>query len=100
MSRKALEVLQIEKLCSMFKQIYGRNRFYTDKLDATEVPPESIKTVEDFKRLPLTSKAELVQAQSDPSPFGSNTTYEESAYSSFHQTSGTTGTPLRVLDTP
>ena len=100
MPRKALEALQIEKLCSMLKQIYGRNRFYTDKLDAAGIHPESIKTLEDFKSLPLTSKAELVQAQSDALPFGSNTTFEESAYSRFHQTSGTTGTPLRVLDTP
>ena len=100
MPRKALEALQIEKLRSMLKQIYGRNRFYTDKLDAAGIHPESIKTLEDFKSLPLTSKAELVQAQSDAFPFGSNTTFEESAYSRFHQTSGTTGTPLRVLDTP
>jgi len=100
MPRKALEALQIEKLRSMLKQIYGRNRFYTDKLDAAGIHPESIKTLEDFKSLPLTSKAELVQAQSDALPFGSNTTLEESASSRFHQTSGTTGTPLRVLDTP
>ena len=100
MPRKALEELQIEKLRSMLKQIYGRNRFYTDKLDAAGIHPESIKTLDDLKRLPLTSKSELVQAQSDALPLGSNATFEESAYSRFHQTSGTTGTPLRVLDTP
>ncbi len=100
MPRKALEVLQIEKLCSMLEQIYGRNRFYTDKLDAAGIHPDSIQTLDDLRRLPLTEKSELVQAQSDALPFGSNTTFEESAYSRFHQTSGTTGTPLRVLDTP
>ena len=100
MPRKALETLQIEKLCSMLEQIYGRNRFYTDKLDAAGIHPDSIQTLDDLKRLPLTEKSELVQAQSDALPFGSNTTFEESAYSRFHQTSGTTGTPLRVLDTP
>ena len=100
MPRKALETLQIEKLCSMLEQIYGRNRFYTDKLDAAGIHPDSIQTLDDLRRLPLTEKSELVQAQSDALPFGSNTTFEESAYSRFHQTSGTTGTPLRVLDTP
>ena len=98
--RKALETLQIEKLCSMLEQIYGRNRFYTDKFNAAGIHPDSIQTLDDLKRLPLTSKSELVQAQSDALPFGSNTTFKESAYSRFHQTSGTTGTPLRVLDTP
>ena len=100
MPRKALEALQIEKLCSMLEQIYGRNRFYTDKLDAAGIHPDSIQTLDDLRRLPLTEKSELIQAQSDALPFGSNTTFEESAYSRFHQTSGTTGTPLRVLDTP
>ncbi len=98
--RKALETLQFEKLCSMLEQIYGRNRFYTDKFNAAGIHPDSIQTLDDLKRLPLTSKSELVQAQSDALPFGSNTTFKESAYSRFHQTSGTTGTPLRVLDTP
>ncbi|MEC9461030.1 MAG: AMP-binding protein [SAR324 cluster bacterium] len=98
--RKVLETLQIEKLCSMLEQIYGRNRFYTDKFNAAGIHPYSIQTLDDLKRLPLTSKSELVQAQSDALPFGSNTTFKESAYSRFHQTSGTTGTPLRVLDTP
>ena len=98
--RKALETLQIEKLCSMLEQIYGRNRFYTDKFNAAGIHPDSIQTLDDLKRLPLTSKSELVQAQGDALPFGSNTTFKESAYSRFHQTSGTTGTPLRVLDTP
>ena len=98
--RKALETLQIEKLCCMLEQIYGRNRFYTDKFNAAGIHPDSIQTLDDLKRLPLTSKSELVQAQSDALPFGSNTTFKESAYSRFHQTSGTTGTPLRVLDTP
>jgi len=98
--RKVLETLQIEKLCSMLEQIYGRNRFYTDKFNAAGIHPNSIQTLDDLKRLPLTSKSELVQAQSDALPFGSNTTFKESAYSRFHQTSGTTGTPLRVLDTP
>ena len=100
MPRKALEALQLTKLRSMLQQIYGPNRFYTEKLDAAGIHPESIKTLDDLKRLPLTSKSELVQAQSDALPFGSNATFEESAYSRFHQTSGTTGTPLRVLDTP
>ena len=100
MPRKALESLQIEKLRSMLKKIYGRNRFYTDKFDTAGIHPESIRTLDALASLPLTTKAELVQAQSDASPFGTNTTFSESDYSRFHQTSGTTGTPLRVLDTP
>ena len=33
-------------------------------------------------------------------PFGTNLTYPLNRYTRFHQTSGTSGTPLRWLDTP
>ena len=62
MLHKSLEAMHIEKLSSILKQIYGCNRFYTDKLDAAGIHPEAIKTLEDFKSVPLTIKAELPQA--------------------------------------
>ena len=100
MSPKAIEALQIEKLRSMFKKIYGHNRFYTEKFDSAGIDHEAIQNVNDMAQIPLTNKEELIKAQQDKPPFGSNATFPESAYSRFHQTSGTTGKPLRVLDTP
>ena len=44
-------------------------------------------------------KDELVADQAAHPPFGTNLTYEPGRYTRFHQTSGTTGPPLRVLDT-
>ena len=46
--RKSLEALQIEKLRSMLKKIYGGNRFYTDKLDAAGIHLESINNLTEF----------------------------------------------------
>ena len=100
MSPKAIEALQIEKFRSMFKKIYGHNRFYTEKFDSAGIDLEAIQNVNDMAQIPLTNKEELIKAQQDKPPFGSNATFPESAYSRFHQTSGTTGKPLRVLDTP
>ena len=100
MPPKAIEALQIEKLRSMFKKIYGHNRFYTEKFDSAGIDHEAIQNVNDMAQIPLTNKEELIKAQQDKPPFGSNATFPESAYSRFHQTSGTTGKPLRVLDTP
>ena len=100
MSPKAIEALQIEKFRSMFKKIYGHNRFYTEKFDSAGIDHEAIQNVNDMAQIPLTNKEELIKAQQDKPPFGSNATFPESAYSRFHQTSGTTGKPLRVLDTP
>ena len=100
MPPKAIKELQIEKLRSMFKKLYGHNRFYTDKFDMAGMDHKAIQNVNDMAQIPLTNKEELIKAQQDNPPFGSNATFPESAYSRFHQTSGTTGKPLRVLDTP
>lgn len=100
MPPKAIEALQIEKFRSMFKKIYGHNRFYTEKFDSAGIDHEAIQNVNDMAQIPLTNKEELIKAQQYNPPFGSNATFPESAYSRFHQTSGTTGKPLRVLDTP
>ncbi len=100
MPPKAIKELQIEKLRSMFKKLYGHNRFYTDKFDTAGIDHKAIQNVNDMAKIPLTNKEELIKAQHDNPPFGSNATFPESAYSRFHQTSGTTGKPLRVLDTP
>ena len=100
MPPKAIKELQIEKLRSMFKKIYGHNRFYTDKFDTAGIDHKAIQNVNDMVQIPLTNKEDLIKAQHYNPPFGSNATFPESAYSRFHQTSGTTGKPLRVLDTP
>lgn len=49
--------------------------------------------------LPFTTKRELVADQERHPPFGTNLCYPLDRYTRVHQTSGTTGHPLRVLDT-
>jgi len=100
LSREALRALQERKLRDLLEQLSGRNRFYTEKLQAAGVTFAGIRGVDDLPKLPLTTKSELVEAQHTAPPFGTNATFPETAYTRFHQTSGTTGTPLRVLDTP
>jgi phenylacetate-CoA ligase len=56
---------------------------------------------DDFERLPLTTKAELIADQEAHPPFGTNLTYPIDRYVRLHQTSGSSGTrPLRWLDDP
>ena len=50
--------------------------------------------------VPFTTKAELVADFAAHPPYGSNLTFPRAAYTHFCQTSGTTGTPLAILDTP
>lgn len=99
MPHEELRALQLEKLQKMLAQLYGRNRFYTAKMKSARVAPDDIRALDDLTSFPFTTKTELLQAQAGGSLFGTNATYPESAYIRFHQTSGTTGPPLRVLDT-
>lgn len=99
MPRDRLRALQLDKLQQMLQQIHGRNRFYTAKLKQAGATPFDIRSLEDLYQLPMTTKEELVEAQAADPPFGTNATFPESAYTRYHQTSGTTGEPLRVVDT-
>jgi phenylacetate-CoA ligase len=97
--REKLAALQLAKLQAMLSELWGRNRFYTAKLQAAGAEPRDVRTLDDLARLPLTTKAELMADQAAHAPFGTNLTYPLDAYVRLHQTSGTTGMPLKVLDT-
>jgi len=51
-------------------------------------------------RVPFTVKQELNEDQVAHPPYGSNLTYPIGRYTRFCQTSGTSGHPMRWLDTP
>jgi phenylacetate-CoA ligase len=95
--RAAIELDQLEKLRTLLSALQGRNAFYSAKLRGIE----SIPSLEWFcNRVPFTTKRELIEDQHAHRPYGSNLTYPLERYTRFSQTNGTTGTPLRWLDTP
>lgn len=97
--RGELAALQLDKFKAMAGELWGRNRFYTEKWKRAGAAPEDIRSLDDLARLPLTTKHELMEDQAAHGPFGHNLTYPIERYVRFHQTSGTTGVPFRVLDT-
>ena len=98
--RERLRTLQFQKLQKLLGEISGRNRFYTKKWNDAGIVAPGIQSFADFQKLPFTYKSELVRAQEEAPPFGTNATFSVDTYTRVHQTSGTTGTPLRVVDTP
>ncbi len=98
--RERLRTLQLQKLQELLRKISGRNRFYTKKWSDAGIVAADIQSFSDFERLPFTSKSELTRAQEEAPPFGTNATFSAEAYTRVHQTSGTTGTPMLVVDTP
>ena len=81
---------QWSRLSANFPELQRGNAFYRAKLP---------KAARDLADLPFTTKAELSEDQAAHPPFGTNLTYPIDRYVRLHQTSGTTGRPLRFLDT-
>ncbi len=100
LDREALEQRQWRYLKRLLNEVDGRNPFWTNRLRQQGVRAGDLRTWDDFRRLAPVTKQELVADQNDHPPYGSNLTYSISAYSRLHQTSGTTGRPMRWLDTP
>jgi len=99
-SRAEIESSQLEQLRSLVAELIPANKFYTRKLQDAGVGFD-VASLEDFStRFPFTTKLEIVADQTATPPFGTNLTYPLNRYTRFHQTSGTSGTPLRWLDTP
>ncbi len=99
LNRPQLRARQSERLRSMLAEIVPANRFWTERFRQAGVDATTIASVDDLARLPLTAKADLVADQEAHPPFGTNLTYPIGTYVRMHQTSGTTGRPLRWLDT-
>jgi phenylacetate-CoA ligase len=99
-AKKVIESRQVEKLQALinFLKHESENRFYQEKLHGIDA--EQIQSLADLPKLSFTLKSELVAEQNTYPPFGRNLSYPLSRYTKYHQTSGTTGRPLKILDTP
>jgi phenylacetate-CoA ligase len=95
LDRPALEALQLEKLNRLLADLSRQNAFYQRKLANHATKLESL---DQLSGLPHTTKEEL-QPVSVDEPFAANRSYPIERYVRCHQTSGTRGRPLVVLDT-
>jgi len=98
--RRDIESRQLDELRTLLAELIPANQFYTSKLQSLGITFD-VASLQDFSaRFPFTTKPEIAQDQRAHPPFGTNLTYPLSRYTRFHQTSGTSGKPLRWLDTP
>lgn len=98
--RLAIGASQFEQLRALLSALLGRNPFYTAKFEAAHAPYRVRDLGEFSNHIPFTTKAEIVADQLHHPPYGTNLTFPLEQYSRLHQTSGTSGAPLRWLDTP
>lgn len=88
-----------ERLSALIRYVHGRNPFYTRKLDEARIDPASLRFPDDLSTLPFTTKRELIADQQASPPWGTNLSEPIDTYTRYNQTSSTTGSPLRWIDT-
>lgn len=95
MNRGELEALQLNKLNALLAAIRPTNQLYAQMLQAA---PQQLDSLEQLTELPITTKDELL-SDSASVRLSRNRTYSDERYVRFHQTSGSRGRPMAVLDT-
>jgi phenylacetate-CoA ligase len=89
--RVGLESIQLKRLQSLVKRVYGTVEPYRQKMIDAGITPDDIRTLKDLQKLPFTTKDDL----RDNYPFGMFTMGLEDIVR-VHASSGTTGKPTVV----
>jgi len=100
LKRHVISQRQTEALQTLLRAVLPANSFYAAKFEAAGAPSKVSLLGQFYDRFPFTTKAELAADQKANPIYGTNLTYPLERYTRCHQTSGTSGTPLRWLDTP
>ncbi len=90
-ARADLKELQSGYLRKLIPYIYQNCPVYKRKLDAAGVKPDHIKSIDDIKRLPITTKEDM----RDNYPYGLFSASQD-RIAEIHVSSGTTGNPTLV----
>lgn len=99
LTRSELDSLQLAKLKRRVQWAYDRSPFHRRKLDDAKVAPDQIRTLDDLRRIPFTTREEWMASIADRPLFGDLLTRPPEQAIRYHLTSGTSGRmPLRVLD--
>ncbi len=93
MTRPELEALQLERLQATVKHCMG-SPFYKKRFEEIGLKPEDIKTLDDIRKIPFTTKQDL----RDTYPFGIASVSLDKCVR-LHSSSGTTGNPTVILHT-
>ncbi len=89
--REALEALQLKRLKQVVERVYATVPFYRKKFQEAGITPDDIKSLDDLKRLPFTTKEDLRENY----PFGMFAVPLKQVVR-IHASSGTTGKPTVV----
>jgi len=96
MTREDFEKRELKFFKKLMKYVIEKSPFYRRKFSEAGVTPNDIKSIEDVRKVPFTTKAELLKSQQEHPIFGDFPCLPPEATCRVFQTSGTTGIPLKV----
>jgi phenylacetate-CoA ligase len=98
-SPEAVRRLQWERLRPLLAYVFEKSGFYREKYERAGVRLGDVRSMDDLRKLPLTTKEEWLEEQAARPPFGRNHTEAAEDYIRIFQTSGSSGRYLRVMET-
>ena len=98
-SRAEMTRLQIRRLREQVAHAARHSPFYRRKLRGVRPDPAKLRSLDDLRRLPFTTKDELKENQAARPPWGDLLAVPLADVLRVHLTSATTGRPLAFLDT-
>jgi len=94
--REELEKRQLQHFVEQMRYVTEKSPFYKRKFKAAGIKPDDIKTMDDVRMVPFTTKQELLKSQEDHPVFGDFPCIGPEKATRVFQTSGTTGKPLKI----
>jgi phenylacetate-CoA ligase len=91
-----LRSLQEEKLRRQITYVYEKSTFYQQKFKKAGLVPGDIRSVQDLRKIPFTTKEELRESQAQAPPLGFHSAVPMDKIIRIHSSSGTTGHPSFV----
>jgi len=96
LSPDEFEAVQEAALWTQLAYVQERSLFYREKFGGAGIDLGDVKTVDDFRKLPLTLKTELRDSQLEAPPLGRQAAVPMLDVARVYSTSGTTGRPTFI----
>ncbi|WP_264842088.1 phenylacetate--CoA ligase family protein [Caldinitratiruptor microaerophilus] len=88
MPRDRLRALQLERLRRQVSRLYRHSPFYRQRMDAAGVSPRDIRSLDDIRRLPFTTRQDLLEMQRRSPPLGDHLVPPRERWVEIHPSSG------------
>ena len=97
MARDELASLQLERLKWQVRRCYLGSEFYRARLDEAGIGPDSVRELDDLRKIPFVTKQELRDEQQAHPPFGRYAVAPPGTWGELHPSTGTTGVPVSTI---